>query len=131
MNESLQYMNFVRPDWAPPAWIFGPVWAVLYVIIAVSFAAVFWSIWKKEIPGRVAVPFVLNLIFNFAFTWIQFGLENNPLAFVDIVLVLITIVWLMKVIWPYKKWVAYAQVPYLIWVSFATLLQASVTYLNL
>jgi len=131
MNESFQYMNYIRPDWAPPGWLFGPVWAVLYTVIAVSFAAVFWAAWKKEIPRKVAIPFALNLVFNFTFTWIQFGLQNNPLAFIDIILVLATIIWSMKVVWSHKRWVAYAQIPYLIWVLFATVLQASVTYLNL
>lgn len=130
MNESLQYQNFIRPDWAPPGWLFGPVWSVLYIIIAISFATVFWLAWKKEIPRSAAVPFGLNLFFNFIFTWIQFGLQNNPLALVDIILVLVTIIWSMKAVWPYKKWIAYAQIPYLLWVSFATVLQASVTYLN-
>ncbi len=73
---------------------------------------------------------MLNLIFNFAFTPLQFGLKNNILAAVDILLVLITLVWAMKTIYPYKKWITYIQIPYLLWVSFATILQLAITYLN-
>lgn len=78
----------------------------------------------------MALPFILNLFFNFIFTYIQFGLKNNPLASVDILLVLATLVWAMLAIWPHARWVTYAQIPYVLWVSFATVLQLTITYLN-
>jgi tryptophan-rich sensory protein len=78
----------------------------------------------------VAVPFVLNLITNAAFTPLQFGLKNNYLASVDILLVWLTIVWMGIAVWPYAKWVVFANIPYGLWVSFATVLQLSITYLN-
>jgi len=124
------YQELIRPGWAPPAWVFGPVWTVLYTIIAVSFGAVFYGVIKKRIPRKVAVPFVLNLIFNFAFTPIQFGLQNNWLAALDIVLVLGTLVWALWAVRPHIKWVAYANIPYLLWVGFATVLQLTITFLN-
>ncbi len=116
--------------WAPPSWLFGPVWTVLYVIIALSFGKVFLMVARREIPAWVALPFVLNLFFNFAFTPIQFGLRNNLLAAIDILLVLGTLVWAIFAIWPHARIVAYAQIPYLLWVSFATVLQLTVTWLN-
>lgn len=122
--------DLIRPTWAPPAWLFSPVWSVLYILIAISFGKVFLMLFKKEISFKVALPFILNLIFNAAFTPIQFGLQNNILAAIDIILVLITLVWAMKVICPIKKWIAYIQIPYLLWVSFATVLQLTITYLN-
>ena len=122
--------DFIKPTWAPPGWLFGPVWTVLYLLIAISFGKVFLMFFKKEIPFKVALPFILNLIFNAAFTPIQFGLQNNILAAIDILLVLITLIWAMKVICPIKKWIAYIQIPYLLWVSFATILQLTITYLN-
>lgn len=131
MNQARMYMEIIRPDWAPPAWLFGPVWSVLYTLIFISFGYVFLLAIKKEIPSKVALPFILNLIFNFLFTPIQFGLENLPLASIDIILVLITIIWSMKAIWRHRKWIAYIQIPYLLWVSFATLLQLTITYLNI
>lgn len=130
MNEYTQYADFIKPSWAPPAFLFGPVWSVLYTIIAISFGYVFYLAWKKAIPRKVALPFLLNLGFNALFTPLQFGLNNNLLASIDIVLVLITLVWFMKAIWPYKKWVALVNIPYLLWVSFATVLQITITYLN-
>jgi len=85
---------------------------------------------QKKIPFIVALPFILNLIFNFSFTPLQFGLKNNLLAAVDILLVLSTLVWAMIAIYPHIRWVTYIQIPYLLWVSFATILQLTITYLN-
>ncbi len=81
----------------------------------------------------VALPFALNLIFNFAFTPLQFGLKNNFLAAVDIFLVLGTLIWALTALWyavPSLRWVVYVNIPYLLWVSFATILQLTITYLN-
>lgn len=124
------YAKLIKPSFAPPSWLFGPVWTVLYIIIAVSFGKVFLMAWQKQIALLVVLPFVLNLVFNFAFTPIQFGLKNNLLASADILLILATLVWAMVAIWPHARWIAYAQIPYLLWVSFAAVLQLTITYLN-
>lgn len=130
MNTYNWYSQLIKPSWAPPSWVFGPVWSVLYVVIAVSFGTVFYRVFTGKIPFIVALPFALNLIFNFAFTPLQFGLKNNLLAAIDILLVLGTLIWAIVAIYPHIRWVAYAQVPYLLWVSFATILQLTITYLN-
>lgn len=124
------YSALIKPFWAPPSWLFGPVWTVLYAIIAVTYGTVFYKVYTKELPAMVALPFVLNLIFNFSFTYFQFGLKNNLLASIDILLVLGTLIWALVVIYPHIKWVALANIPYLLWVSFATILQLTITYLN-
>lgn len=124
------YSTLIRPSWAPPSWLFGPVWTFLYTLIAISFGKVFIMFYQRQIPFIVVLPFILNLIFNFSFTYLQFGLKNNLFAAIDIVLVLATIVWAMVAIYPYAKWVTYIQIPYLLWVSFATVLQLTITYLN-
>lgn len=130
MNNYNWYSQLIKPTWAPPSWLFGPVWIFLYLLIALSFGKVFWLAFKKEIVWLVALPFVLNLIFNFAFTPLQFGLKNNFLAAIDILLVLGTLIWAMMAIYPHARWIAYLQIPYLLWVSFATVLQLTITYLN-
>ncbi|MFY9484722.1 MAG: TspO/MBR family protein [Patescibacteria group bacterium] len=130
MNTYDWYAQLIKPSWAPPSWLFGPVWSVLYLLIAISFGWVFWQAWKKKIAPALILPFVLNLIFNFAFTPLQFGLKNNLLATIDILLVLGTLIWAMVAIYPRARWVAYIQVPYLLWVTFATVLQITITYLN-
>lgn len=130
MNNFSSYQELIRPTWAPPAWIFGPVWSVLYILIAISFGKVFLMLWQKQITWIVALPFALNLIFNLSFTWIQFGLKNNVFAAVDILLVLATLIWAMFSIWPKARWIALINIPYLLWVSFAAVLQLTITFLN-
>ena len=128
------YSQIIKPTWAPPSWIFGPVWTVLYIIIAFTFGTVFYKAFTKEVSWKVAMPFVLNLLFNFAFTPIQFGLKNNLLASIDILLVLGTLIWALYAIWhasPKLRFVVYANTPYLLWVAFATYLQLTITFLNL
>jgi len=131
MTSYLWYSQLIKPFWAPPAWLFGPVWTVLYILIAISFGAVFVMALKKQLARNVAVPFVLNLISNFAFTPLQFGLQNNYLAAIDILLVLVTLIWAIIVIFRSVRWIAYVQIPYLLWVTFATILQLTVMYLNI
>lgn len=73
MNNSYNwYSQLIKPTWAPPSWLFGPAWTMLYVLIAVSFGKVFMLAWEKKIPFVVVLPFILNLFFNFIFTYIQF-----------------------------------------------------------
>lgn len=130
MNTNNWYKQLIKPAWAPPAWLFGPAWTVLYILIAISFGSMFWMAYQERIPWVVALPFVLNLVFNFAFTPLQFGLRSNLLAAVDIVGVLGTLIWAMAAIYPYAGWITFIQAPYLLWVSFATVLQLTITWLN-
>ncbi len=131
MNNTTKYFSeLIKPTWAPPAWLFGPVWSFLYILIAISFGKVFILLFQKQISFWVALPFILNLIFNFSFTYFQFGLKNNYLAAADILLVLITLIWAMVSIYKTVPWVTYINIPYLLWVSFATVLQLTITYLN-
>lgn len=125
-----QYVDYIKPDWAPPAWLFGPVWTILYSIIAFTFGYIAYKWWKGEISWKIALPFALNLVFNFIFTPIQFGLNNLPLAALDILLVLATLIWALTAVWNKYRWIAIANIPYVIWVSFATVLQLTILYLN-
>jgi tryptophan-rich sensory protein len=130
MNPYNWYQQLIKPSWSPPAWLFGPVWTFLYALIAISFGWVFILAWQKRLPLIVVLPFILNLVFNFVFTPIQFNLRNNFLASVDILLVLGTLIWAIVAVYPYARWVSYIQIPYLLWVTFAAVLQLTITYLN-
>ncbi len=133
MNTYTWYSQLIKPTWSPPSWLFGPVWTVLYVIIAFSFGTVFYRAFTGKLEWIVALPFILNLVFNFAFTPLQFGLKNNLLAAIDIVLVLGTLIWALYALWnasPELRFVVYINIPYLLWVSFATILQLTITYSN-
>lgn len=124
------YAQLAKPFFAPPASVFGPVWTVLYIVIAISFGYVLLQYLRRRLPFGVLLPFILNLVANLAYTPIQFGLKNNLLASIDIVLVLGTLVWALAAIWRRKRWVALVNLPYLTWVGFATVLQLSITWLN-
>ncbi len=133
MNTYNWYAQLTKPSWAPPSWLFGPVWTVLYAIIAVTYGMVFYRAFSGKLSWLVALPFILNLVFNLIFTPIQFGLKNNLLAAMDILLVVATLIWALVALWqaiPELRWVVYANLPYLAWGIFATCLQFTITYLN-
>lgn len=130
MDTTNWYESLNKPTWAPPPWVFGTVWSVLYpIIIAVNIYVVTLYL-NGRIGLFIAIPFWLNLFFNVIFTPLQFGLRNNVLATIDIYLVLATIIWAMIVIWPVSKISAVAFIPYLIWVIVATALQTYIAIHN-
>jgi translocator protein len=142
LNTYSWYSQLIKPNWAPPIWLFGPVWTALYVLIAISFGTIFYKTFNGELPFIVALPFALNLIFNFVFVPIQFKLKDNYLATADILLVLGTLIWALIALYivslklhietgsPSLGWIIYFNIPYLLWITFATILQISITYLN-
>ncbi len=124
------YDALKKPSWTPEPSTIGLIWQILYPIIMVTFGFVFVQAIRRKLPWPVAIPFAINLIANIAFTPIQFGLRNLPLAAIDIAIVWITILWSMRAIWPHHRWVAIAQVPYLVWVTIASVLQFTITFNN-
>lgn len=130
METSNYYKELKKPSWSPPSWLFGPVWMVLYIIIFVSFGYVAYLYFKNIISLFILIPFMLNLVFNFAFIPIQFGLKKNWLASIDIILTVGTLIWALYVIYPHAKWVSFSNTPYALWAIFAAVLQLHITYMN-
>ncbi len=130
MDQKKYYQKTKRPSWAPPSWLFGPVWSVLYILIFISFGSVFNKWLKGDIGFIVVLPFILNILFNILFTPIQWKLKSNLLASIDIFFMLLTLIWAMISISPYYSWISYIQIPYLLWISFAFVLQSTITVLN-
>jgi benzodiazapine receptor len=124
------YNSLAKPGWTPAPATIGLIWQILYPIIFVTFGFVFVQAIRRNVPWLVALPFAINLVANLIFTPIQFGLRNLPLAAVDILVVLGTIAWMIVAVWSHSRWVALAQIPYLIWVATATVLQLSITAMN-
>ncbi len=124
------YNSLSKPSWTPASATIGLIWQILYPVIVVSFGTVFVSALRRKVPWPVAVPFAINLVANLIFTPIQFGWRNLPLAAVDILIVWGTIVWMVASIWKHARWIAFAQGPYFVWVSLATILQLSITWMN-
>jgi len=122
--------SLAKPSWTPAPGTIGLIWQILYPIIVVTFGFVFLQAMRRKVPWQVALPFAINLVANLIFTPIQFGMRNLPLASLDILIVWGTIVWMAVVVWRHYRWVAVAQVPYLVRVSIATVLQLSITVTN-
>src|SRR4030043_1776576 len=110
------YQALIKPSWTPSSGTISFIWTILYPLIFMTLAIILYRVVKKEIGLFVILPFIINLIANFAFTPILFGLKNLPLASLDILIVWLTIVWGMVVISPYSKILVISQIPYLIWV---------------
>ena len=130
-NDFLTWYNSLnKPSWTPSPETIGTVWTILYPIIIIVNFIVIKMLINKQISFIVALPFLINLLANLIFTPIQFGLRNLDLALLDILIILITIIWSMLAIWPHKKVLALAFIPYLIWVVIASSLQAYITFKN-
>lgn len=124
------YEKLRKPSWSPPARLFGPVWTILYIGIVFTFGAAAVMFAKSQISWFVFLPFLLNIVFNIAFTPLQFKLRNHYLALLDIFMVLFTLIWALLKIYPFAPWISWINIPYLLWVAFATILQSSITWLN-
>lgn len=124
------YDSLAKPGWTPDPAFIGMMWQIIYPIILATFGFVFIQVLRGKVPRAVALPFAVNLAANLSFTPIQFGLRNLTLASIDILIVWATIVWMMSAIWRHYRWVALAQIPYFAWVSTATVLQLSISWMN-
>jgi tryptophan-rich sensory protein len=123
------YGELVRPSWAPPAGLFGPVWTVLYALMGVAA----WLVWRPQgfRPAAGALTlFVVQLAANALWTWLFFAWRQGWLAFVEIVILWVLIVSTLVAFWRIRPLAAVLLVPYLAWVSFACALTWSVWQLN-
>ncbi len=127
---TLWYSTLLKPSWAPPSWLFGVAWGFIYPLIALSFGYVGWQILRGRLPRALLWPFATNLFFNLTFTFVQFGLRDQTLSLIWMFLVVGTLLWAVRAVWPHVRWVAYVQLPYLLWGLFATALQCSIWWLN-
>ena len=124
------YNALRKPSWTPEPEFIGLMWQIIYPIIIVTFGFVFLQAVRGNLPRTVALAFAINLAANLVFTPIQFGLRNLPLASVDILIVWGTIIWMVMSVWTFHRWIAFAQIPYFAWVSVASVLQLSITWMN-
>ena len=124
------YADLSRPSFAPPDWTFGVVWPILYVMMGIS-AFLIWESDKNKRQVKVAlVVFVLQLVLNGIWTPIFFGLHIIALALVEIVLLWIAILLTIIAFWRISKAAAFLLFPYILWISFAVVLNAAFWYLN-
>lgn len=123
------YAGLVKPSFNPPSWVFGPVWTVLYLSIGIAA----WLVWRKSgVTGAWLAfsVFAAQLVFNGLWTWLFFGLHRPGMAFVDILLLLVSIVAMALAYWPHSRVAALMMIPYFAWVSFASALNFAFWRLN-
>lgn len=123
------YRDLVRPAWAPPGWLFGPVWSVLYALMGISA----WLVWRaRGFAGarRALHVFILQLAVNALWTWLFFVWRMGGLAFAEILLLWLLIVVTVGMFWRVDRMAAVLLMPYLAWVSFASALTLATWRLN-
>jgi len=127
INAAGFYGQLIQPSWAPPAWLFGPVWTVLYILMAVAA----WLVWRRQgFQGAALKLFVVQLLFNALWTWLFFVWRLGAVAFIEIVLLWLLIAATIVLFWRVQRVAALLLLPYLAWVSFATALNFTLWRLN-
>lgn len=124
------YAEIVKPSWNPPSWVFGPVWTVLYVLMAVAA----WLVWRAGGGWRgAAVPlslWLVQLVLNAGWSWLFFGQRRIDLALVEITVLWLTILGCVLLFWRVRPLAAGLMLPYLGWVAFAAVLNGTLWSLN-
>ena len=112
------YAQLARPSWAPPAWVFGPVWTTLYVLMGVAA----WLVWRTPgaATGKALTLFVAQLVANALWSWLFFGWRLGALASVEVLVLLALIAATLLAFWRVSRLAALLLVPYLLWVAFAS-----------
>lgn len=121
------YVYLNKPSFNPPNYLFGPVWTLLYILMGISFYLV---INKTNVNWLLVGIFITQLILNFFWSFIFFNAHNLGLALVEIIILWASILAMIILFYKTNKWAAILNIPYLLWVSFATLLNYSIYSLN-
>jgi tryptophan-rich sensory protein len=120
------YASLQKPTWTPPAELFAPVWAVIYVLIALAG----WIVWRAQGLGLALAAWFVQLGLNGAWPWLMFGHKQITYALTDIIVLLLAIVVFIGLAWPVRRSAALLFVPYFLWVSFAAVLNFEIWRLN-
>lgn len=123
------YAELIRPGWSPPAAVFGPVWTLLYTLMGIAA----WLVWRVNGFNRAGIALMLflsQLALNALWSWLFFYWQQGALAFADIILLWFFIAATLVAFWRIHKFAAVLLVPYLLWVSFAAVLNYSLWQLN-
>jgi tryptophan-rich sensory protein len=129
INAASFYGQLVQPSWAPPAWLFGPVWTALYVLMGVSA----WLVWRKHGfrgAGAALAIYAAQLVANALWSWLFFAWQQGAMAFAEIVVLWLLIALTIRMFWRLHRTAAILLVPYLAWVSFAAALNFALWRLN-
>jgi tryptophan-rich sensory protein len=123
------YPTLVKPAWNPPAWVFGPVWTTLYVLMSIAV----WRVWRRREGAaalRLALAYGGHLLLNALWSVLFFGLRSPALALAEIAVLWSVLAAFQRLLWREDRVSAALWAPYLLWVSFATVLNATLWWLN-
>lgn len=122
---STWYLTLNKPSFNPPGWIFGSVWTILYLLMGISL----YLIWNKKSKTAI-IFFVIQLFLNLSWSILFFGLKSPLLAFIEIILLWLAILLTIIITYKISKPAAYLLIPYILWVSFAIILNLFIVILN-
>jgi translocator protein len=123
------YGTLIKPDWTPPSWLFGPVWTLLYAMMAVAA----WIVWKQRgfsFAKAALITFLVQLALNSMWSWLFFGLERPDWAAIEIIVLWIAIAATIASFRKHSGIAAGLMVPYILWVTFAAALNVAIWRLN-
>jgi tryptophan-rich sensory protein len=126
---SAWYAALNKPSFNPPGYLFGPVWSALYILMGVSMFLI-WNTPKTKLRQKALTVFGVQLFFNFWWSILFFSFHTILLSLVDILLLWFLIIYMITLFKKIKPVAAYLQIPYLLWVTFATVLNICIWYLN-
>jgi tryptophan-rich sensory protein len=123
------YPELIKPSWTPPAWVFGPVWSLLYLMMAMAA----WLVWRQGSLSTRVLPitlFLVQLVLNVLWSMLFFGLRMPDLAFAEIVVLWFAILTTVITFWRSTPLAGYLLLPYLVWVAFASILNFALWRMN-
>ena len=120
------YSEILLPSFNPPSWVFGPVWTTLYIFMSVAV----WSAWNTTLDKKILQIYFVHLFFNSIWSVIFFGFHQIFIALIDLGIILIFIIWLIKIYYQVNKISFLLMIPYLLWCSYALILNGTIFYLN-
>ena len=122
------YVNLNKPSFNPPNYLFGPVWTTLYILMGISFFLILNS--AKANKNRLIAIYLFQLVLNFLWSFIFFKFHALGIAAIEIILLWFSILYMIIMFYKTNKWAALINIPYLLWVSFASVLNISIYLLN-
>ena len=129
VTTATEYQTLQQPAWAPPAWVFGPVWTTLYILMGIAA----WLVWKEAGFSGASVAlglFIAQLLLNAIWTPLFFGAGLRGWAFLDILLLAGTLLVTLVAFWRIRPLAGALLIPYLLWVSFAAVLNYTIWRIN-
>ena len=120
------YSQIIQPSFSPPTSVFGPVWTTLYILMSIAI----WLNWISNKDKKSIKIYFVHIFFNGTWSIVFFGFHQILLALLNLLIILFFIIWLMRIYYSNNKFSFLLMLPYLLWSSYALILNASILYLN-